>query len=260
MESLGRVDRFVFCFYSSHARSFCLVQGIVVCKTFFLSTMKRVFGKKKAEAPAPSLDETSSGLNSRIESMDQKIEGLESELRGFKDKIKKTKSPAAKKQLQKRALEILKRKRMYEQQRDTVSGQQFNIDQTSFGLESAKASVSTVAAMKAANKELKKTIRKDLDIDDVDDLADDMAELMEDFNEINEALGRNFATPDDLDEADLDAELEMLGDELEEEFEAETADAAPSYLLPSTPLDTPGEKTGSSADDYGLPTAPIGNQ
>merc|ERR1719253_2360026 len=88
-----------------------------------------------------------------------------------------------------------------------MAAQQFNIDQASFGIESAKASVQTVAAMKAANTELKQVIRKDLNIDDVDDLADDMAEMMDEFNEINEALGQNFSTPDDIDEADLEAEL-----------------------------------------------------
>jgi charged multivesicular body protein 5 len=144
--------------------------------------MNRVFGKKKSTGPAPSLDEASAGLGNRIEGMDQKIADLEAELKVHKDKIKKATNPAAKKQLQKRALEVLKRKRMYEKQRDTVAGQQFNIDQTNFGLESAKASISTVAAMKAANKELKRTLKKDLDIDDIDDLADDMAELMDDFN------------------------------------------------------------------------------
>ena len=142
---------------------------------------------------------------------------------------------------------------MYETQRDNIQGQQFNIDQASFGLESAKASVSTVAAMKAANTQLKHTLRKDLDIDAVDDIADDIAELMDDFNEINEALGRNFATPDDLDEADLDAELEMLGDELED-LEEENEEATPSYLLPAQPMSTPGGATSESA----LPTA-IGN-
>lgn len=86
-----------------------------------------------------------------------------------------------------------------------------------------------------------------------------MAELMEDFNEINEALGRNFATPEDLDEADLDAELEMLGDELEEE-ELETEDATPSYLMPATPNDAIGEPAeATKTDEFGLPSAPIGN-
>jgi charged multivesicular body protein 5 len=220
--------------------------------------MNRVFGKKKKQAPAPTLDDASNGLGGRVDSMDQKIAGLENELRVYKDKIKKAKSPAAKKQLQKRAMEVLKRKRMYEQQRDTVAGQQFNIDQASFGIESAKANVQTVAAMKAANTELKKTLKQDLDIDAVEDLADDMAELMEDFNEINEALGRNFSTPEDLDEADLEAELDLLEEEMEEEAALE-ADATPSYLqtsqLPATPTDLPGQKMpANQVDEYGLPS------
>ena len=179
--------------------------------------MNRIFGKKKAPGPPPpSLDETSANLGTRGEQMDAKIASLEKELKGYKDKIKMSKSPAAKQALQKRALEVLKRKRMYEGQRDQLMGQQFNIDSVGFSIESAKANISTVASLKAANKELKQHLKQDLNIDDVDDLADDMAELMEDFNEINEALGRNFATPEDIDEADLDAELDMLGDELEE--------------------------------------------
>ena len=222
--------------------------------------MNRVFGKKKKAAPAPTLDEAAAGLGGRVDTMDGKIAGLENELRVYKDKIKKAKSPAAKKTLQKRAMEILKRKRMYEGQRDMVAGQAFNIDQTSFGIESAKANVQTVAAMKAANQELKKTLKKDLNVDDVEDMADDMAELMEDFNEINEVLGRNFATPDDLDETDLDAELEMLEDELEEDA-LEEADATPSYLqtnkLPDTPTDIPGGRVPAQAvDEYGLPAHP----
>lgn len=75
-------------------------------------------------------------------------------------------------------------------------------------------------------------------------------------NEINEALGRNFATPEDLDEADLDAELEMLGDELEEELVED--EATPSYLLPSNVPDVaPGNKEEPQAlDEFGLPAAP----
>ena len=78
--------------------------------------------------------------------------------------------------------------------------------------------------------------------------------------EINEALGRNFATPDDIDEADLDAELDMLGDELEEELDELQADATPSYLMPATPNEVPGTATpANKTDEFGLPSAPIGN-
>lgn len=200
--------------------------------------MDRIFGKKKKAAPAPGLADTSAGLGGRVDEMDKKIAGLEQELRVFKDKMKKARSPAAKQALQRRAMEVLKRKKMYEGQRDMVAGQQFNIDQASFGIESAKANIQTMAAMKGANQELKRTLKKDLNIDDVDDLADDMAEMMDEFNEVNEALGRNFATPHDIDEADLDAELELLEDEMFEE-EAEAVDSTPSYLQTSAMPDLP---------------------
>mmetsp|Transcript_30299 Transcript_30299/g.63830 ORF Transcript_30299/g.63830 Transcript_30299/m.63830 type:complete len:228 (-) Transcript_30299:202-885(-) len=224
--------------------------------------MNRVFGRKKAPGPpAPSLDEASGSVGNHMESMDAKIAQLDKELKAYRDKLKTTKSPAVKKNIQKRAMEVLKRKRMYETQRDQLAGQQFNIDQAAFGIESAKASVSTVAAMKSANQELKKTIKNDLKIDDVDELADDMADLMDEFQEINEALSRNFATPDDIDEADLEAELDMLEDELEDDV-LEEESAVPSYLqassLPAHPTSAPGAKVpvaagGQKVDEYGLP-------
>mmetsp|Transcript_4554 Transcript_4554/g.11477 ORF Transcript_4554/g.11477 Transcript_4554/m.11477 type:complete len:231 (+) Transcript_4554:277-969(+) len=227
--------------------------------------MNRVFGRKKAPGPPPpSLGEASSGVGNHMESMDVKIAQLDKELKGYRDKLKTTKSAAAKKNIQKRAMEVLKRKRMYETQRDQLAGQQFNIDQAAFGIESAKASVSTVAAMKAANTELKAVIKNDLKIDDVDELADDMAEMMDEFQEINEALAQNFSTPDDIDEADLEAELDMLEDEFEDEL-GET-DAVPSYLqettaMPPTPTGMPGANLpvaaggggGQKVDEYGLP-------
>merc|ERR1712174_20010 len=164
---------------------------------------------------------------------------LEAELKEYKNKMKNA-SPAAKKMLKKRAMEVLKRKRMYETQRDAVMGQQFNVDQAAFGMESAKASIDTVAAMKSAGQQIKQTMKTNLNINDVEDLADDMANLMEDFNEVNEVLGQNFATPVDLDEADLDAELDLLEDEFEEEEEVgNMAESTPSYLLPTQPVNTP---------------------
>ena len=131
---------------------------------------------------------------------------------------------------------------MYEKQREQVMAQQFNVDQAAFNIESAKATVGTVAAMKKANTELKNVIKKDLKIDDVDDLADDLADLMYDMDEINEALGQNFSTPEDIDEADLEAELDMLDDELDDEL---LDDEAPAYLqesedLPAQPTALPG--------------------
>ena len=44
-----------------------------------------------------------------------------------------------------------------------------------------------------------------------------MEDLLEQVNEIQESLGRSYAVPDEIDEADLQAELDAL--ELEEEEE-----------------------------------------
>lgn len=212
--------------------------------------------------------------------LQRKIADLDRELKGYKDKLKAARTPAAKQNLQKRAMDVLKRKRMYESQRDMAAGQQFNIDQAQFGIESAKATVQTVAAMKSANNEMKRVMKQDLNIDAVEDIADDMAEMLADFNEINEALGNNYATPD-LDEADLDAvsstvcsssvvefaqltldffqELEMLAEDFDE---LEVEEAIPSYLqgpLPAHPTDVPGSKLPGEEDEYGLPVAPQRN-
>ena len=79
---------------------------------------------------------------------------------------------------------------MYETQRDQLAGQQFNIEQAGFAIESAKDTVTTVAAMKAANTQLKKQY-KEINVDQIEDITDDLADMMEDMNEINSALGRS---------------------------------------------------------------------
>merc|ERR1712070_870256 len=132
-------------------------------------------------------------------------------------------------------------------------GQQFNVEQAQFSLESAAVTVATVGAMKEANDKLR-TKMKELDIDDVDDLQDDFAELMEDMDDINETLGRSYGVPDDISEGDLEAELDLLEDELEDTVEEGT----PSYLqseesLPAQPTEAPSGK--EAVDQYGLPAA-----
>ena len=148
---------------------------------------------------------------------------------------------------------MLKQKKLYEQQREQVYQQQFNVEQASFAADTVKANIDTVQAMKAAAKDFKQTFGKnrELQIDAIEDLQDEMEDMYEMSNEVNEALGRNYNVPDDIDEDDLMDELDALEDELgEEELEGQTADAEgalPAYMaepdLPSAPqaLPAPGE-------------------
>ena len=110
-----------------------------------------------------------------LHAVDTKIKGLEDELRKFQLQMKKA-NGATLTMLKKRAMDTLKRKKMYEQQRDQLSGQLFNIDQTSFAIETVKSTQVTVAAMKEASKQLKVENMK-INISDIEDMQDDLEGL-----------------------------------------------------------------------------------
>jgi charged multivesicular body protein 5 len=74
--------------------------------------------------------------------------------------MKKMRPGPAKASVQKRALAILKQKKMYEKQKESTMNQQFNVDQIMFAQDSMKETVSTVSAMKDANKALKKQFKQ----------------------------------------------------------------------------------------------------
>merc|ERR1719313_2947341 len=80
-----------------------------------------------------------------------------------------------------------------------------------FAQDGLKETASTVQAMKAANKDLKKQF-KQINIDQVEDMQEDMSDLLEQAEEIQSALGRSYNT-DDIDEADLEAELAAMEDD-----------------------------------------------
>jgi charged multivesicular body protein 5 len=190
--------------------------------------MHRLFGKPKGsgggdsgggrpekDAPPqpPSIDDATKSIQVRIGDLDVKIKGCNDELMKYNEQMKKT-AGSAKETYKKRALDVLKRKRMYESQRDQLSNQVFNLDQTAFAIETVKATQVTVQAMKSAATVLKAENQK-ISLDEIEDMQDDMEELLEDCGEISDILSRNYATPDGVDEADLEAELNCLEDEFE---------------------------------------------
>mmetsp|Transcript_16069 Transcript_16069/g.16200 ORF Transcript_16069/g.16200 Transcript_16069/m.16200 type:complete len:235 (-) Transcript_16069:162-866(-) len=227
--------------------------------------MNRIFGKKKEPLPAISLSEAGAGINTRIEGLDAKIKGLDNELRRFKEQLKSAKGPT-KASIQKRAMETLKRKKMYEQQRDQMAAQSFNLDQTSFAIESIKDTQLAVSAMKTAAVTLK-TETKKMNINEIEDFQDDLADMFEDMEEINEIMGRSYGTPA-IEDCDLEAELACLEDELDGD-EIEVGQSTPSYLqpastgsLPDAPSQIPVTSTSLPVsppveeDEYGLPVRP----
>eukprot|EP01104_Vermistella_antarctica_P000642 TRINITY_DN1078_c0_g1_i1.p1 TRINITY_DN1078_c0_g1~~TRINITY_DN1078_c0_g1_i1.p1 ORF type:complete len:228 (+),score=77.79 TRINITY_DN1078_c0_g1_i1:447-1130(+) len=191
-----------------------------------MSSFGRFFGRKDT-TPVPSLTEVASKVDGRGDDLTTKINKLEHELRDHREKMKKMRPGPAMNLIKQRAMRTLKQKRMYEQQRDQLMQQSFNLEQTSFASENMKDTIDTVKAMKSANKTIKQQFKK-VNIDEIENLQDDMEDLLEQSNEVNEALARSYAISDDIDECDLDAELDALGDDFEAEMEDEGG--VPSYM------------------------------
>ena len=134
--------------------------------------------------------------------------------------------------IQKRALATLKRKKMYEAQRDNMCNQAFNIEQTAFAIETMQDTHTALAAMKDATAVLK-VEQKKFSLDEVEDMQDDLADMLEEQEEIQEIMSRQYSVGDEIDEADLEAELAGLEDVFEG-IELEDEVAAP-VSLPSNP-------------------------
>lgn len=116
--------------------------------------------------------------------------------------------------------------------------------------------------MKDGMKAMKKDFKK-INIEEIEDLQDDMADMLEQADEIQEAMGRSYNMPE-VDEDDLQAELDALGDEI-------ALDDDTSYLddvvnAPGIPDKEPGAdsvpananrtKDGILVDEFGLPQLP----
>ena len=119
--------------------------------------------------------------------------------------------------LKQKALKILQQRKLYESRRDQLQQQSWNMEQASMMTDNLKNVMTTVEVMKSTQKTLKQQYGK-IDIDKIEKMQDEMADLMEMGNEIQESLGRSYDVPEDVDEAELDAELEALGEEAQ--FEA----------------------------------------
>lgn len=96
-----------------------------------------------------------------------------------------------------------------------------------------KNTMTTVDAMKTTTKELRKQYGK-VNIDKIDQLQDEMADLMDMGNDIQDAISRSYDVPEDVDEAELDAELEALGEEVALEGYGAESDALPGFLTDET--------------------------
>eukprot|EP01061_Rhynchopus_euleeides_P030575 TRINITY_DN50778_c0_g1_i1.p2 TRINITY_DN50778_c0_g1~~TRINITY_DN50778_c0_g1_i1.p2 ORF type:complete len:217 (+),score=102.35 TRINITY_DN50778_c0_g1_i1:217-867(+) len=177
--------------------------------------MQRLFGKSnpKSNVPAPTIEDTQDRMDKRVTNVDSKIKKYDDDLAKLSDQIKRARPGPAQQRLKQRAMQVLKQKRMYEGQRDQIENQRFNMDEMAFAMETVRDTHEQVQCLKATATQLK-TEHKKLDVGDVEKLQDELQDLYDDNQEIQEILGRNYAVQDDIDDAELEAELAGLEDDL----------------------------------------------
>nr|CAG4648272.1 EOG090X0EA1 [Moina brachiata]SVE93280.1 EOG090X0EA1 [Moina brachiata] len=218
--------------------------------------MNRIFGKGKPKEPPPNMSDMITKVDERGDSIEKKIAKLDVDLKKYKDQMAKMREGPAKNALKQKALRVLKQKKMYEQQVGNLRQQSFNMEQANYATQTLKDTQATVKAMQIGMKEMQKEFKK-INIDQIEDIQDEMADMLEQADEVQEALGRSYGTPD-IDEDELEAELEALGDEILGDEDASYLDDA--IKAPSAPDKEPGtesiNKDGVLVDEFGLPKIP----
>lgn len=219
--------------------------------------MNRLFGKSKPKEPGPSINDCIQGVDSRADTIDGKIKTLDAELRKYKDQMAKMREGPAKNAVKAKALRVLKQRKQYEGQVENLRNQSFNMEQANFAAQTLKDTHATVAAMKDGMKSMKKEFKK-INIEEIEDIQDDMADMLEQAEEVQDAMGRAYGMPE-IDDDELQAELDALGDEI-------ALDDDTSYLddvvkAPAAPDKEPGadsvtNKDGILVDEFGLPQIP----
>ncbi|EFR03849.1 charged multivesicular body protein 5 [Nannizzia gypsea CBS 118893] len=206
--------------------------------------MNRLFGTKNT-APKPTLEGAISSVDARISSIDVKLAALNAELTAYQTKMSKMRDGPGKTAMRQKALKVLQQRKRYEGQRDQLSQQSWNMEQAGMMQDNLRNVMTTVDAMKTTTKSLKQQYGK-LDIDQIERMQDEMQDLMDMGNEIQDSISRAYDVPEDVDEADLDAELEALGEEAMFEQAMGGEEAIPSFMqdevAPPQFIDEPPEQ------------------
>lgn len=205
-----------------------------------MSFLGKIFGKGEKGNPVTTgeaiqkLRETEEMLNKKQDFLEKKIEA---ELTTARKNAKTNKRSA---------LQALKRKKKFEAQLQQIDGTLSTIELQREALESANTNTAVLTTMSDAAKALKKA-HSDLDVDKVHDMMDDIAEQQDVAREISDAISNPVAFGQDMDDDELEAELDALGEELEleeqKELDEHLLDVGPAVPsnLPEVPKAEPAK-------------------
>jgi charged multivesicular body protein 5 len=193
--------------------------------------MNRLFGKGKEPEPpkpepkkeepraepgaakVPSLKEQSQKMQVRINELEATIREVNDELKACFEKAKAAKG-SAKEMYKAKCVQLVKKKKVYENQVKTLLGGQMMLDQAAFTTENIQQTIETTQAMKETVKAQKEQM-KSIDLDEVFDVREKMEEMRMENEYLNEQMQYDYDV--DLDEAELDSEISEMREEVYEE-------------------------------------------
>ena len=147
-----------------------------------------------------------------------------------------------------RAMQHLKKKKLYEAQLDALSTSQLKLQEQVIMLEGSRATSETYGALRTGADAMRR-LAKETSIDDVDATMDVINEQTEQMRAVQEALGQPTGLAAEFDEDELEEELAEL-DALDVEnnlLDPELANELEEPTLPSVPLPAVPASASASA-------------
>jgi charged multivesicular body protein 4 len=209
--------------------------------------MLNLFGKKKDKPTSSSAAKPRGNdahnqiqkIKESIETQEKREEHLQRQMDQLLNQAKEKNAKGDKKG----AMMLLKRKKMYETQKDNVAAARMNQEQMLIKLDEALGNKDIVDTLKSGKDALQSL---QPDPEQVDELVLDLQEQMQDVATISSALATPFGDTALVDEDDLLAELGELDRQDAEELMMQGLPSVPNQKLPST---APVSKVQNEEDD-----------
>ena len=131
-----------------------------------------------------------------------KLEVTEKELKSALEQLRSARTPQQKINAKKKAINLLKKKKMYDSHLNNLQNTQFNVENAHIQTTMMKENMEIINTMKTTVS-VQKQMMGHMNADSVFDLMDDMRDLQDDQNEINDAFQRNYEI--DVGDDELDA-------------------------------------------------------
>jgi charged multivesicular body protein 5 len=217
-----------------------------------------MFWRKKA--PVVTQEEYQSRLGNRTELARGKLEALEKELLRHRQQMRTApKGSAAYRTAEAQALRCLKHRKLLENQLGVYANQTFTMDQVTFAKENLTLARESEQQMLLSKKQLSKELKR-TNVDRLDEAAYSLADALQETDEVQEVLGRNYHIDTEFDDVELLAELDSLESEFAQDQGVRAGKSSiPVYLQErEEPVEAPERSTSWNGESVWSPNADLG--